>query len=311
MRDLVLAKRLKDEAIVFVTRDLEGNINHKIVEAGYALESVGSNDVEEFATLVKKYDPKMIVIDSYAIDIEYEKNLKELFPNTTLLVLDDNYKPHHCDILLNHNFYADVTKYDGLLPKNCTLWCGKKHTLLRDEFETAKNGKSIDFFHNHIVEAQTEGRICPRREGYERSLVKKRGKTKTILLSLGGSDPKNITLKLLKIVRKYKNIHTLTVTTSANKNLKKLDSFTRHKKNITLIINSNNMANLMKNSDFAIITPSVTVNEALFMGLPFLAIKTANNQNEAYRYLKNKGFRALGGYDKRVIERVMKGLDEA
>jgi len=283
MRDLVLAKRLGSKSVVFAVRDLEGNINHKIVEAGYALEIVGSNDIEEFISLVKKYNPQMIVIDSYAIDVEYEKNLKKLFPNTTLLVLDDNYKPHHCDILLNHNFYSDVTKYDGLLPKNCTLWCGKKHTLLRDEFEIEKGGK----------------------------VLKRRGKTKSILLSLGGSDPKNITLKLLKIVRKYNNIHTLTVTTSANKNLKKLESFTRYKKNITLIINSNNMANLMKNSDFAIITPSVTVNEALFMGLPFLAIKTANNQNEAYRYLKNKGFRALSRYDKRVIERVIKGLNGA
>lgn len=283
MRDLVLAERLGSRSVVFVVRDLEGNINHKIVEAGYTLEIVKSNELEEFITLIKKHNPQMVVIDSYEIDMEYEKKLKELYPNITLLVLDDNYKPHHCDILLNHNFYASSSKYSGLVPKNCILWCGKKHTLLRDEFEIAKQKKTI----------------------------KKRDRTKSILLSLGGSDPKNITLKLLKIVQKYKNIHTLAVTTSSNKNLKRLESFAKYKKNITLIVNSNSMANLMKNSDFAIITPSVTVNETLFMNLPFLAIKTANNQNEAYHYLKNRGFRVLSRYDKRAIERLMKRFNEA
>ena len=38
MRDLVLAKQYKNENIIFATQDLVGNINHKIIEAGYKIE---------------------------------------------------------------------------------------------------------------------------------------------------------------------------------------------------------------------------------------------------------------------------------
>ena len=40
------------------------------------------------------------------------------------------------------------------------------------------------------------------------------------------------------------------------------------------------------NSDFAIVTPSVTLNEIYFMELPFLAIMTAPNQIDVYEYIK-------------------------
>ncbi len=39
MRDLVLAKKYPNDNIIFVTQNLEGNINYKIEEEGYKLES--------------------------------------------------------------------------------------------------------------------------------------------------------------------------------------------------------------------------------------------------------------------------------
>jgi spore coat polysaccharide biosynthesis predicted glycosyltransferase SpsG len=44
----------------------------------------------------------------------------------------------------------------------------------------------------------------------------------------------------------------------------------------------------MAKSDFSIVTPSVTLNEIYFMEIPFIAIKTAKNQDDMYRYLKKK-----------------------
>ena len=38
MRDLVLAKQFKDDKVIFATRELEGNINQKIKDEGYAVE---------------------------------------------------------------------------------------------------------------------------------------------------------------------------------------------------------------------------------------------------------------------------------
>ena len=49
------------------------------------------------------------------------------------------------------------------------------------------------------------------------------------------------------------------VTTTANKNLEELKEYCKNKKWINLQINSNEVAKLMSKSDFAIVTPSVTV----------------------------------------------------
>ena len=49
----------------------------------------------------------------------------------------------------------------------------------------------------------------------------------------------------------------------------------------------------MKKSDFAIVSPSVIVHEVLYMDIPFLSIKTADNQNDMFSYLKRKGFKVL------------------
>lgn len=56
MRDLVLASQYKGANIIFATQDLDGNINHKIEEAGYKIEILNSHDIEEFIKLVKKYN---------------------------------------------------------------------------------------------------------------------------------------------------------------------------------------------------------------------------------------------------------------
>ena len=99
--------------IIFATQDLSGNINHKIEEKDYAIEILNSNDIEELINIIKKYSIEMIVIDHYGIDHDYEKALKET-TGITIFVLDDTYEKHYCDILLNHNIYADRCKIQKL-----------------------------------------------------------------------------------------------------------------------------------------------------------------------------------------------------
>ena len=58
----------------------------------------------------------------------------------------------------------------------------------------------------------------------------------------------------------------------------------------------------MRKSDFAIVTPSVTVNEVYFMNLPFIAIKTASNQKDIYSYLKKKRFTTIKKFNKNILK---------
>ena len=47
MRDLVLASQYKDANIIFATQDLDGNINHNILEAGYNIYEIEPKRLRE------------------------------------------------------------------------------------------------------------------------------------------------------------------------------------------------------------------------------------------------------------------------
>ncbi|MCK9492377.1 MAG: UDP-2,4-diacetamido-2,4,6-trideoxy-beta-L-altropyranose hydrolase [Sulfurimonas sp.] len=274
MRDLVLAKKYakKDHNIIFATQDLSGNINHKILEDGYKLVILKSNSLKELDAQIKKLDIDMLVVDHYRIDYKFEKKLKIQNPKLKILSFDDTYEKHYCDILLNHNISADKTKYKVLVPNRCVLRCGAKYTLLRDEFFKEKKK--------------------------QKKKLKIKNSTFKIFVAMGGADTANLNIKILKELKKIKNIKVNLVTTTANQHLDLLEKYTKKKSWINLQVNSNKVAKLMAKSDFAIVTPSVTVNEVYYMELAFIAIKTADNQEDMYKFLKSKGYLVLSRFDK-------------
>jgi len=273
MRDLVLAKQYPNASITFATQELKGNINHKILEAGYKIEKLKSNNIEELDNLIKKLDIDMIVIDHYGIDDKFEKKLKNKNPKLKIMVLDGTYEKHHCDILLNHNIYADEKKYKGLVPKYCELRCGSKYTLLRDEFIKEKKKK----------------------------IKENKKKIKNIFIAMGGADHSNITINILKVLKKFDAIYPTVVTTSANKNLDTLQEYAHSHPRVKLYINTEKIAKLMHKSDFAIVSPSVTINEIMYLDIPFIAIKTAKNQIDMYEYLLKKNYMVLNKFSKKEL----------
>ncbi|MFX4212428.1 UDP-2,4-diacetamido-2,4,6-trideoxy-beta-L-altropyranose hydrolase [Aliarcobacter butzleri] len=281
MRNLVLAKQFSKDQIIFATQDLEGNINHKIKESNYNIEILNNNNFEELNKLIKKLNIDMIIIDHYEINYNFEKKLKEQNSKLKIFVFDDTYEKHYCDILLNHNIYADEKKYTNLVPKDCELKCGTNYTLLREEFLEAKKQKQT---------------------------IKKENRLKTLFIAIGGADHKNLNITILKNIKIVckKNIKVNLVTTTANRNLEKLKRYCKDKEWINLHINSKEVANLMNQSNFAIITPSVTANEAYFLDLPFIAIKTAKNQKQMYKFLKRNNYFILKKFNESGLKKYLK-----
>lgn len=277
MRDLVLAKQYKKSKIIFATQNLKGNINFKIKKEGYELINLKSNSLIELDELIKRLKIDLLVFDHYEIDEGFEKSIKLKNPKIKILSFDDTYERHYCDILLNHNINADKNKYKKLVPPGCELRCGSKYTLLRDEFYIQKNKSP----HNK--------------------------EKKTIFLGMGGSDHQNINIKILEVIKEFKNLDVIIVTTTANKNINELKKYSKKKKWINLHINSNKIAKLMRKSDFAIVTPSVIVNEVYFLKIPFIAIKTAKNQKEMYKYLK-KNYLVMKKFDKLKLKKYIERL---
>ena len=214
----------------------------------YPLKTIQNEN--QFFEIVKKLNPKQVIVDNYDFTIQHQKEFKKLFPNIKLSCFDDEYKEYFCDEIINHNLGAKKEKYKN--PQIVKIIS----PLIREEFYKAK---------------------------------KKRYKKDGVFLSLGGSDTKNLTLKILKLLPKQKiNLYT----TTANKNLKKIKRYAKIHKNIKLHINQD-IAKGMAKSKWGIITPSVISYEALFMKLPFLAIQTATNQKEIVKYLKRKKIKVI------------------
>lgn len=62
----------------------------------------------------------------------------------------------------------------------------------------------------------------------------------------------------------------------------------------------------MNQSDLAIVTPSVTLNEIYFMNIPFIAIQTASNQQDMYDYIKKEKKFILKKFNKNRLENLLK-----
>lgn len=267
MRDLVLAKRYfpKDQ-VIFATRALEGNINRKILQEGYAVELLRSSDKEEFFGVVERMKPKQVVIDNYGFTLEDEKAFKQRFPHIKLTVFDDDYRDHFCDEIVNHNIGADKSRYSN--PGIVTLI----PPLIREEFYKEKR--------------------CKREKIYD------------VFIAMGGADTAQLNIPIIEALPKSYKV--AVVTTSANAGLQKLKEYAQNRPNVTLHIDSNEIAKIMNQSQVAIVTPSVIVHEVLFMQLPFIAIKTAQNQDDIYRYLKNHLFHVMNRFCKSRLQEILK-----
>ncbi len=227
--------------------------------------------------ILKSNEPEELisVIESLHVDLliidHYGINYKaekNIKENTNIKMqcFDDDYREHFCDEIINHNISVDKTKYKN--PDIVKII----PPLIRNEF---KKEKPID-----------------------------REKVYDIFIAIGGTDNTNINIPILKTLPSSLSISL--ITTSANANLDELIKYVAGKDNISLHVDSKEVAKLINQSEFAIITPSVMVHEILFMDTPFIAIKTASNQDDIYLYLKQNNYQTLEYWDETEFKKCMK-----
>ena len=193
-----------------------------------------------------------LVLDGYHFTPDYQKTIRD--SGYHLLVIDDcNHLPYYnTDILLNQNINAQDYKYS--CDENTTQLLGCKYTLLRREFLKYKDCK----------------REIPE-------------KARKILVTMGGGDPDNVTLKVIKALNSLNDseIEVKIVVGPANPNINSLEKelrlspFTFH-----LLLNVSNMPELMAWADIAISAGGSTCWELTFMQLPYLVIILSDNQEQ-------------------------------
>lgn len=160
-RCYALAQRLLDYGIevkFFINGNLNINVAQKLTNNQIAISIIDPLRIEEFTNQITTND--VLIIDSYEINTDQEKNLKNVCKK--LIVIDDfKNKNHIADAIINTSVY-DIDNKDTAI----RYFLGIEYALLRKEF---------------FVENTFNG-----------------GERKGVLISMGGSDPQNITIYILK-----------------------------------------------------------------------------------------------------------------
>jgi len=280
MRCLSLAEGLKkkDWQCNFIMKDYDGRLTDKIKEKGFELRLIPKeSSLKEDLKLTRKYasqlEVSIILTDSYNIDREYLKTLKE--NPFFVLSIDDSAKNHfYSDILLNQNIHATAREYSGRIEPYTKLLLGPKYALLREDFVINRKAKGIS-------------------ENVQK-----------ILVTMGGGDPYNQSLKVLKALNSMEGDFSITVLLGSSFLFQEeIKTFTRRSsKRIKVIHDTSQVARLMEESDLAISAAGCTVWELCYLGVPTILLILSENQEPIAQSLQKKGIMKNLGWFNQVFE---------
>ncbi|MCA2879571.1 MAG: UDP-2,4-diacetamido-2,4,6-trideoxy-beta-L-altropyranose hydrolase [Microcystis sp. M046S1] len=242
---------------------LEARLRSEDIDVVYLSAKAGSNeDAQQTVNIAQKNAASWIVVDGYQFSSEYQKRLKSY--GLKVLFVDDygHAENYYVDLVLNQNISADQNLYKSREPYTHIL-LGIKYTLLRREFLISQG----------LVKA-----IAP--------IARK------ILVTLGGGDPDNVTLKVLQALSQLSinNLEIVVLIGGTNPHYEKLISFIKSLSlSISLQLNISNMHELMAWADLAIAAGGSTNWELAFMGLPSIVITIADNQKAIAAELDRQG----------------------
>jgi UDP-2,4-diacetamido-2,4,6-trideoxy-beta-L-altropyranose hydrolase len=253
MRCLALAQAWKDKGgeAIFITACKNETLLQRLRNERFGVNVLpGSGDWTEIKNILDKYPDSWIVLDGYHFDEAYQQKIKET--GHRLLVIDDmaHIKHYYADIVLNQNLHADLLRYS--CEPYTKLLLGTKYVLLRREFKAWR--------------------------GKKRKISKI---AKHILVTLGGADPANDTLKVVRALHQVNipGLEAAVVIGSSNVHVDALKAeISRSGLPVRLIRNAENMPELMAWADVAIASAGTTAWELAFMGVPMILLVLAENQ---------------------------------
>jgi|688.fasta_scaffold230594_2 UDP-2,4-diacetamido-2,4,6-trideoxy-beta-L-altropyranose hydrolase len=242
-------------------------------------------DAQETAALAHQFEANWVVVDGYQFGSEYQQTIKNSGLN--LLFIDDygHAEHYYADVVLNQNISAEEEWYQHREPYT-QLLLGTRYTLLRREFWQW--------------------------QGWQRTVPPV---AKKVLVTLGGADPDNVTLKVIQSLQivEVEELEAVVVVGGSNphyENLKMAVQDSRYP--IQVQQNVTNMPELMAWADMAISAGGSTCWELAFMGLPSILLILADNQRAIAQKLATLNLAVnLGWHQDVTIEEIGLALRES
>jgi UDP-2,4-diacetamido-2,4,6-trideoxy-beta-L-altropyranose hydrolase len=282
MRSFALAQSWQASGgkVTFITNCESISLIEKLKNEGFEVVEIENSyphpsDWEQTAKVLKQSPDSWCVVDGYLFDSDYYGLIRQ--NGNRVLVVDDTVRLpfYDADAILNQNINAEKLKYNS--PPETKLLLGTKYTMLRREFL--------------------------KRQNFQRETAEIANK---ILITMGGSDLQNQTLKAIRAIEKLKceNLEVRVVVGSSNPHLAELEKeIEKSPVPIELIHNAENMPELMAWANLAISAAGSTCWELCFMKVPTVLIITAKNQNEIATGLDEAGFAEnLGWFERFSFE---------
>ena len=219
------------------------------------LGSTWESDAHETAAVLASLQPDWLVVDHYALDHRWEAAQQ---PNCKkLLVIDDLAdRLHLCHLLLDQNLGRSPQDYAYLIPAHCQVFTGPQYALLRPEFAALR----------------------------PHSLQRRQAQTSIgrLLITMGGVDQDNATGQVLKTLKACDLPAGCRITVVMGLTAPWL----QHVRELAaqmpwpteVVVNVNDMARRMADSDLAIGAAGSTSWERCCLGLPTLIAVLAENQ---------------------------------
>lgn len=258
--------QLRGARVVFFCREAPGHMCGWLEDKGYEVRRLpgpASSPPQEIRHMhaalgAERFD--WLVVDHYGLDATWERAMAPL--GGARFVIDDIFRVHDCEALLDQNVLDESTAYSDLVPKHCRQLVGPRYGLLRPEFAIARQVR------RHRA-----------------------GTLDKILVSFGGTDPSNETAGAIEGFLRSSLIHAQATVVLGRGNTRRSDIRQQYVNShrIRFIDHCDDMAVLMDWADIAIGAGGSTSWERCCMGLPTIAVEVAENQHTAVRALSLHG----------------------
>jgi UDP-2,4-diacetamido-2,4,6-trideoxy-beta-L-altropyranose hydrolase len=290
IRCLTIADALAEQRheSYFICRQHQGNLIEFVRQRGYTVyvlpESTLKNsdslseyqrwlgvteqqDAQETLAILKEQPADWMIVDHYGLSIVWQGLVRQQVEH--IVAIDDlANRRHDANIILDCGLANTPEDYAKLNNRKGLYLTGPSYALLRPEFRT-------------------------KRLWLEQHLKSYNHKNLRILVNLGGIDKDNLTGTVLEILSRSQQRQHLSVTVVMGINAPWKKSVVELSKKLpfhsTVLINTNNMADLMVEHDLAIGAAGSTAWERCCLGLPTIMICMADNQKMIAKYLHDLG----------------------
>jgi len=242
-------------------------------------EPGSAQDAKETIECANREGSTWLVVDGYSFDCSYQGALKQA--GLHVLFIDDhgNADRYTADLVLNQNLHATESMYP-LRDAKTRLLLGAGYALLRQEFWQWR--------------------------GWQRKIEDVGRK---ILITMGGSDPQNVSLTALRAVQELNlpEIEVRVMVGSGNLNQRSLEEQSL-KGGTVKVERTPKVAEVMMWADLAISAAGSTCWETCFLGLPTVVMALADNQIPIAAALHAQGISVNAGKSQESIRERVRGL---